>query len=120
MVVVNGAGHSIRLQCDVCVVGRGAAGVALASELLSSGLDVIVLEAGDEHRSRDVDPFKGEVVDPTRHPYLHHYRERRFGGTTAVWGGGCVPFDPIDFETRDYVPMSGWPFGDAEIAGYYR
>jgi hypothetical protein len=25
-------------------------------------------------------------------------RKRQFGGTTTVWAGVCLPFDPIDFE----------------------
>ena len=34
------------LDCDVCVVGTGAAGVTCALELRGAGLRVIVLEAG--------------------------------------------------------------------------
>src|SRR5690606_32324413 len=34
-------------------------------------------------------------------------------------GGRAIPFDPIDFESRDWVPGSGWPFGRDELAGHY-
>jgi choline dehydrogenase-like flavoprotein len=30
-----------------------------------------------------------------------------------------MPFDPIDFETRDYVPRSGWPLTRAALLPYY-
>ena len=30
-----------------------------------------------------------------------------------------MPFDPIDFETRDWVPFSGWPIRFSELAEYY-
>jgi choline dehydrogenase-like flavoprotein len=38
-----------------------------------------------------------------------------WGGTTTVWGGRCVPFDPIDFATRSWVPGSGWPISHEEL-----
>lgn len=30
-----------------------------------------------------------------------------------------MPFDPIDFEARDYEAFSGWPIGLAELAPFY-
>ncbi len=38
-----------------------------------------------------------------------NYRVRAIGGTSRIWGGRAIPFDPIDFEKRDWVPGSGWP-----------
>jgi choline dehydrogenase-like flavoprotein len=38
------------------------------------------------------------------------------GGTTSVWGGRCIPFDPEDFApTRD---RPGWPIPFAEVHAY--
>ncbi len=42
------------------------------------------------------------------------------GGSTSIWGGRCVPLDPIDFQVRPHVQNSGWPFDFAEMALYYR
>src|SRR5687768_4671702 len=41
------------LACDVVVVGSGAGGAVIASELAEGGLDVIVLEEGGYHRSEE-------------------------------------------------------------------
>ena len=30
-----------------------------------------------------------------------------------------VPLDPIDFEKRDWVPNSGWPFSKETLDPYY-
>ncbi len=30
-----------------------------------------------------------------------------------------MPFDPIDFEVRDYVPNSGWPISYADLEPFY-
>lgn len=108
-----------RLTADVCIVGAGAAGITLASELRGSGLSVILLEAGGEGDGRHMDPFEGEVVNLDRHPALTLYRSRRFGGATGMWGGRCLPLDSIDFEARPYVPFSGWPVTREALNPFY-
>jgi choline dehydrogenase-like flavoprotein len=108
------------LECDVAIVGSGAAGIPLACELLGSGLAVILVEAGGERaRRRDADSLRGEVLDPVHHGPLDFYRRLCLGGTTTVWGGRCAPFDPIDLERRPYVPDSGWPLTRDDLDPYY-
>ena len=46
-------------------------------------------------------------------------RLRFLGGSTNHWGGWCRPLDEIDFESRDWVPHSGWPFARKEIEPYF-
>src|SRR5690606_9873999 len=109
------------LECDVCIVGAGAAGITLALELIDSGLDVVLLEAGGVRRAgRAQELYRGEVVDPGRHLPPDRDRWRQLGGTTAIWGGRCLPYDPIDLEARPWVPHSGWPLEPAELDPYYR
>ena len=109
------------LGADVCIVGAGAAGITLALELIGSGLDVILLESGtwkEEQATQSL--YAGAVADEHLHSPPDRYRQRRFGGSTTIWGGRCMPFDAIDFEQRDFVPHSGWPFGLDELEPYYR
>lgn len=108
------------LRAEICIVGAGAAGIAIALALLGSGRSVLVLEGGGER----VEPaaqalYEGEVADPALHSPPVRYRQRRFGGTTGIWGGRCVPFDAIDFERREWLPESGWPFGSDELLPHY-
>ena len=108
------------LEADVCVIGAGAAGLTIAHELAGSALSVIVLAGGGRRRRRrDQALYRGTVIDPTQHSWADRFRERRYGGTTSIWGGRCLPYDEIDFETRAYVPHSGWPFGRAALEPYY-
>jgi choline dehydrogenase-like flavoprotein len=103
---------------DICIVGAGAAGIALACELDACGIKVMLLEAGGFRAHADsLDFYRGTAAEP--HPDPTQYRRTAFGGTTTLWGGRCVPLDPIDFEPREYLSHSGWPVSYAEIAQYY-
>jgi choline dehydrogenase-like flavoprotein len=106
-------------KTTICIVGAGAAGIALACELDGSGLPVLLLEAGglrlDGAASNEM--YRGSATAP--HPNPSEFRRVVFGGTTGIWGGRCVPFDPIDFEVRDYISESGWPIGYDDVAHHY-
>jgi choline dehydrogenase-like flavoprotein len=103
---------------DVCIIGAGAAGLTLACELDGTGLNVVLLEAGGvAHEPGLADYYTGTAAPP--HPGLTEFRRLGLGGTTSLWGGRCIPLDPIDFERRDYVAHSGWPIGYDEVGRYY-
>jgi choline dehydrogenase-like flavoprotein len=108
------------LCADVCIVGAGAAGITLALELAGTGVSVVLLESGGlEPETQTQSLYQGVVADERLHSPPHRYRERRFGGSTTIWGGRCVPFDEIDFEARDYVPDSGWPIALTDLMPHY-
>ncbi len=103
------------------MIGAGAAGITMAYELARSPLQVVVLVGGGRReRTRDRDLYRG-LVDPAgSHERLELNRRRGWGGTTALWGGRCLPLDPVDFEERPHVPYSGWPIGYADLLPHYR
>ena len=108
------------LSADVCIVGAGAAGITLALQLIDSGYEVLLLEAGGRHEEADTQAlYAGQVYDSALHPPPDRYRVRRYGGSTTLWGGRCVPFDPIDFMPRAHVPDSGWPIVFEDVMDYY-
>lgn len=112
--------HGSEIATDVCVVGSGAAGISIAVELEGSGLDVVVLAGGAAtHDAGCQDLYRSRVVG-LKHTGIHAGRARVHGGTTTLWAGQALPFDPIDFERRDWVPNSGWPFSIETLAPYYR
>ena len=109
------------LQCDVVIIGSGAAGITCACELIGSGKSVIQLESGGltlEPESQTL--AEGEVAKTSAHGPLEYYRKRMFGGTTSAWGGRCSPFDEIDFEKRHFVPHSGWPIQLKDLRPHYQ
>jgi choline dehydrogenase-like flavoprotein len=108
------------LQTDVCIIGAGAAGITLAMEFAGQPCRVLLLESG----GLDPDPesqalYKGKNIGLPYFP-LDVSRLRYFGGTTNHWGGMCRPFDEIDFERREWIPDSGWPFPKSVIDPFYK
>jgi choline dehydrogenase-like flavoprotein len=105
---------------DVCVVGAGPVGLALALECEAAGLTVLLLDAGPAPSQRHIDNLrKVEIVDPSRHAALDVVTQCGLGGSTATWGGRCVPFDDIDFERRSFVSNSGWPISHQDVKPFY-
>jgi choline dehydrogenase-like flavoprotein len=106
------------LMARVCIIGAGPAGITIACELDRCGFDVLLLEAGSLRPNADLgDYYRGEATAP--HPDPTQFRRAVFGGTTGLWGGRCVPFDPIDLTHRDYVENSGWPIDYVELEKNY-
>src|SRR5260370_9251482 len=104
----------------VVVVGAGPAGLITALELRRRGVEVDVLAGGvDGCDARFQDLAEAEIVDEARHAAMHLAVRRALGGTSLLWGGRCVPFDPIDFAVRPHLPFSDWPITAQEIAPWY-
>ena len=116
----NSVEEGARLECDLCIVGAGAAGITLALQFARSGLRVLLLEGGGMTAHPDTQAlYAGDVADPALHSPTDTYRQRRFGGTTTQWSGRCVPFDPIDFVARPWIGHSGWPIPYGDVAAHY-
>jgi glycine/D-amino acid oxidase-like deaminating enzyme len=107
------------LPCDVCIVGTGPAGIALALECERHGLRVLALEAGGRKDQGRIRGSETEIVTPAHHAPLHITTRSAFGGTSWGWSGLCTRFDDIDFEVREHIPDSGWPFAHDELARHY-
>jgi choline dehydrogenase-like flavoprotein len=108
------------VETDVCIIGAGAAGITLALEFINSPFRVVVLESGGmEYEQETQDLYEGESVGQNFDD-LTASRLRYFGGSTNHWGGWCLPFDEIDFESRDDVPYHDWPFPKSHLDPWYR
>ncbi len=106
------------VTCDLCIVGAGAAGISMAMDWLNAGKKVVLLEAGGFEFEVETQALNNGTNIGQRYYALPATRLRFFGGTTMHWGGYCTPLDPIDFETRPYVPHSGWPISFTEFAAF--
>ncbi len=113
-----------RSDIDVCIIGSGPAGSALAIDLLNAGKRVVILESGSAFldtvgtaRAQKLDAYETIGLD---YP-LADTRVRAVGGTTAVWTGRAPRMLPADFEPHPLTPPENpWPFGYEELKPYYR
>ncbi|QDZ27473.1 FAD-dependent oxidoreductase [Noviherbaspirillum sp. UKPF54] len=108
------------IETTVCIIGGGVAGITLAMELDKKGIEVCLLESGGFNPDDDTrDLYRGEDVGEWRYNFADGSRSRFLGGSSNCWGGWCRPLDPWDFEKREWIAHSGWPFGLSELAPYY-
>lgn len=111
------------LRTGVCVVGAGPMGILVARALADAGIDVVLVESGGFELDAETQSLaSGEVAGDLprlRASYLTESRLRLFGGTSGHWAGQMRPLDRVDFEERDYIPHSGWPFSRDELEPFY-
>ena len=113
----NSIRKNSRINTDICIVGAGIAGIHLAFTLLTTGIKIVLLEAGDTEYNESVQKTHNFVT--TGLSIEQDSRIIAFGGTSTVWAGFIRPLDDIDFEKRDWVPNSGWPFSKDKLIPYY-
>ena len=109
----NSQDNYITRDCEVCIVGGGAAGIYLATELSRKGVDTILLEAGGKTTTNSTSA--GFNINSEGELYLGATKGRYFGlgGTTAHWGGVLVPhtkYVPVSYRhNRENVTNHGTP-----------
>lgn len=124
LIDANDLGDGANLTTDLCIIGAGAAGVAIADAFKDSSVSILLLESGglsseDATQALYEGSYGGNVPGITA-AYLRSSRLRQYGGTTNFWGGYCRPLDASDFEQRGWVANSGWPITRADLDPYYR
>ena len=98
------------VDADVCIVGGGPVGIALALYFVNQlGVTVALIESGGrewDERTQELSSGESNGHDyfPVKETHL-----RVLGGTTLSYGGVCNLLSDLDFEQRYWVPDSGWP-----------
>lgn len=107
------------LNPDLAIIGGGPAGISLALALADSRLNILLLESGGLTFEPNAQKLYQGKETGVSYVALDSGRLRFLGGSTNHWGGWCRPLDKIDFESRDWMPHSGWPFARSEIEPYF-
>ena len=109
------------ITSDIAVVGAGPAGIVLTLELAKAGFDITLLESGNLNFDQESQNLSdASYVNRQFHALMSECTRRQIGGTATIWGGRCVPFDPIDFAQRNHVPNSDWPVTYDELEEYFQ
>jgi len=104
---------------DLAIVGGGPAGITLALALANTPIRILLLESGGfEFDAATQDLYAGEESG-VRYIPLNGTRLRYLGGCSNHWGGWSRPLERIDFEKRDWLRYSGWPFPREELEPYF-
>lgn len=107
------------IQSQICIVGGGVAGIAMALEFEKAGIETVVLESGGYTRDEATsDLYRGASVG-IPYDFADGTRSRFLGGSSNCWGGFCRPWDQSAFDHRPWVKDSGWPIGRADLDPFY-
>ena len=109
------------LSADLAVVGAGPAGIVTALEVASRGFDVLLVESGQRAFHPEIQQLaEAAEWDQQRHSPMSMAVRRQLGGTSVIWGGKCVPLDPVDFDHRGFISASAWPVSYGELLPYFQ
>jgi choline dehydrogenase-like flavoprotein len=125
----------------IVVIGSGAGGGTLATELCQQGARVVLIEAGQHYPPEDFvnDEWaslsqlawlderttSGSWRIAEDFPSLPAWTCKAVGGTTVHWAGCCPRFKDWEFRIRsEHGPVEGaslldWPIGLPELEPYY-
>ncbi len=104
-----------RIEADLCIIGAGVAGLAVASDWFESGKKVVIVESGGFNPETSTQKLNEGYNVGLPYFNLVGTRLRYFGGTSNHWTGLCTTLDPIDFEEKSDIPLSGWPISGNEV-----
>lgn len=116
----KGLDSAVEFNADICILGGGVAGIVLANELAATGASIVVIESGGEYYTPEAQALYASArPNPSWYPDTTHSRLRFLGGSSNHWENNVSPFDPIDFERREWIADSGWPISYDEVRPYY-
>lgn len=108
------------LEADIAVVGAGPAGIVVALELARAGRRVLLIDSGGDARDPDTQQLGDLAERDSAHVPMSLATSRQLGGASNLWGGRCVPFDPVDFSPREIVGDARWPVSYDELRPYFQ
>ncbi|MGH8068788.1 MAG: GMC oxidoreductase [Candidatus Entotheonellia bacterium] len=119
LIDVNDLEPTSAIAADVCIVGAGAAGITVASELDGSSQTVCLVESGSH--GPDAETQSLYDIDIVGYPVRENFmsRARYFGGSCNLWAGRSMKLTELDIAPREWIPHSGWPITYAELDRYY-
>ena len=107
------------IETDLAIIGGGPSGIALALALAHTPIRMLMLESGGSDFDATTQSLYAGAETGVPYIKLDAGRLRYLGGSSNHWGGFCRPLDMIDFEARDWLPYSGWPFGREALEPYF-
>lgn len=108
------------LSAEVAVVGAGPAGIATALSLADAGHRVLLLESGGFRFDAAIQRLGDAAGQDPHHASMELTTRRQIGGASNLWGGRCVPYDPVDFLPREITAGSRWPLSYSDLTPFFQ
>lgn len=113
---------------DLCIVGAGAAGIAIAQRLIGTNKKVLLVSAGAS-TDRDTPPSPvsqsiyqgtlGPFMQKVNNTFLQRSRLRMYGGSTNHFIFAGRPLEAVDLQARPGCRDAHWPITMEELNRYY-
>jgi len=115
-------GEGVPRSTDICVIGAGVMGLAVASQVMaSSRRRLLLIEEGGLQDTPEASAVPAELSGGDLASGVAQSRARGFGGSSRRWGGQALPFTPLDLEDRACTACrGGWPISWADLQPHYR
>ena len=112
---------SIPTETDLCIVGSGVMGLAIASHLLNhSARKILLVEEGVLEDTNTTSAVAAELQGGDLASAVDNSRARGFGGSSRRWGGQALPFSALDLADRPFLSQrGGWPISWEELNRFY-
>ena len=124
-------------QIDICIVGAGPAGLAVAEALAGSRRRVCVVESGaagggpqetagvdlladSPYPTSDLRGSRASMVGGTAGLWSFRLAGSGDNAAAAEWGCRYVPLDPLDLTERPDIGTPGWPLTRAALDPWYQ
>jgi choline dehydrogenase-like flavoprotein len=106
------------IDSDICVIGAGPVGLAVARAFADKRRSVTLLERGPALAKEQA---ANEEIKLDRRAYRGATAGRAFGagGTSALWGGQLLPVRDRDLQARAQIAAPAWPVTYAELAPHF-
>ena len=112
---------------DICIVGAGAAGIAMAQRLANTSLKILLLVSGspgdrglpDDGRQALYHGTTGDFLRRVDPVFPQRSRLNMYGGTTNHFGFWARPLDQADYMPRPGYREAGWLFDERELRPWY-
>ena len=113
--------NAIEHQWDICIVGSGVIGLAIASHLLDhSKCRILLVEEGGLADTENDSAVPAELSAGDVASGVAGGRAKGFGGSSRRWGGQALPFSALDLAPRPGIdPAAGWPISWEELNRFY-
>ena len=108
------------LSADICIVGAGAAGMAMAEYFLNKNRRVLVIESGNFKFDQDIQNYYKTENTGLKFDGAFDGRFRTMGGSTTRWGGQALPLTQLDFKKKNWINNTGWPIEKEDLDPYYK